>query len=114
MVAMSGRETFISERKARIVSGREGFDGEGVGGVWLRRVERRVVEVAGGGGGAGAGVEEEREEEADRWGVISSLDGGWKTTVRYIAAMAMRWGGYKRQRLDRYVSLMMNLGAECG
>ena len=110
----------MDDRKLRIVSGAEGF-GKGAGGVgvgvWLNRVERRVVDVDG--GGVGVGVEIEgvavvamvREEDEDRCGVISSLEGAWKTTVRYIAAMAMRWGGYMRHRLDRYVSLMINLGA---
>ena len=125
MVAMRGRETFMDDRKLRIASDGEGFGeglGKGAGGVtesaWLSRVERRVVDVeggGGGGGGGGAGVEGVvvvvvREEDEERCGVISSLEGGWKTTVRYIAAMAMRWGGYMRHRLDRYVSLMINLG----
>ena len=72
----------------------------------MNRVERRIADVeggGGGGGGGGAGVEIEgvavatmvREEDEDRCCVISSLEGGWKTMVRYIAAMAMRWGVYE-------------------
>ena len=52
------------------------------------------------------GVVEVREADKDRCRVISSLEGGRKTTVRYIAAMAMRWW----HRLDRYASLMKNPG----
>lgn len=36
---------------------------------------------------------------------------GWKTRVAYIAAIAMRCGGYNKQRSERYVSLMTNLVA---
>ena len=80
MVATRGRETFMDDRKLRIVSGGEGLD-EGAGGVaegaWLSRAERRVVDVEGGGAGVEAeGVAGVREEDEDRCGVISSLEGG--------------------------------------
>jgi len=69
-------------RKVRIVSGGEGLDEEGVSGiaegVLLSRVERRVVDVVEGGGAEEEVVveEDEREEDEDRWGVISSREGG--------------------------------------
>ena len=68
-----------------IVSGGEGLDVGGVAdGVLLSRVERRIVDVVEGGGAEEEVLveEEEREEEEDRWGVISSREWGWKTTVR--------------------------------
>lgn len=42
-------------------------------------------------------------------GVCSGRVGGCKMNVRYIAAMAIRCGGCRRQSWDLYVSLIMDL-----
>jgi hypothetical protein len=46
--------------------------------------------------------------EADCAWMLFRVD-GWSMQVRYIAAIAMRCGGYIRHRSDRYVSLIINL-----
>jgi hypothetical protein len=80
------------------------FFGEGVWDVvlvWLAcREERRGWREA---------ASEASEVSCSDDGVCSGRVGGCRMKVRYIAAMAIRCGGWRRQSWDLYVSLIMDL-----
>lgn len=62
-------------------------------GGFLREPEDEVREERRGGG-------DERDWEVeDGW--MEDLVEAWRTRVRYMAAIAIRWGGYRRWRSER-------------
>ncbi len=58
--------------------------------------------------GTDDGADGEEEEEARRGAIVARV-GGWRTNVRYTAAMTIECRGYKSQISERYVSFIINL-----